>query len=100
MSVIVIAHLTVEPGNLEKLWRERKDVFEAIRETAEGVGAKHHQWGFGDGEVVIIDEWVDGASFQKFFDGDTRIAGLMQEAGVQGPPRVEVLELKVGPDTF
>jgi quinol monooxygenase YgiN len=100
MSVIVIARLTVEPGNVEQLWRERKDVFEAIRESAEAAGAQHHQWGFGDGEVVIIDEWTDGESFQKFFDGDSRIAALMQEAGVQGPPTVQVLEAKTAPDTF
>jgi quinol monooxygenase YgiN len=100
MSVIVIGHMTVEPGNVEKLWKERKEVFEAIRTSAEAAGAKHHQWAFGDGQVVIIDEWNDPASFQKFFDGDTRIADLMQAAGVQGPPTFEILESKVAPDTF
>jgi quinol monooxygenase YgiN len=99
MSVIVIAHMTVEPGNVEKLFHERKAEFEGIRKDAEAAGAKHHQWGFGDGTVVIIDEWTDAASFEKFF-GDTRIAGLMQAAGVQGPPTVEILESKLAPDTF
>ena len=99
MSVIVIGHMTVDPANVEQLWRDRKADFEAIREQAEAAGAKHHQWGFGDRSVVIVDEWTDAESFQKFFD-NPMIADLMQAAGVEGPPAIEILELKTAPDSF
>jgi hypothetical protein len=100
MSVIVIGHMTVEPGNVEKLWSERKADFDAVAKDAKAAGAKHHQWAFGDGEVVIIDEWADAESFQKFFESQTKIGELMQAAGVQGPPTFEILESKAAPDTF
>jgi len=100
MSVIVIGHMTVDPANVERLWIDRKADFEAVAEAARAAGALHHRWGFGDGQVVIVDEWPDAASFQKFFDGQPKIAELMQAGDVQGPPTFEILESKTGPDTF
>ena len=99
MSVIVIGHMTVDPANVEALWRDRKADFEAIAKDAKAAGAQSHGWAFGDGVVVIVDEWPDAASFQKFF-GDPRIADLMQAVGVQGAPEIEILEKKAAPDTF
>jgi len=100
MSVIVIAKMTVDPANLEKLWTERKADFQAIANDAKAAGAVHHRWGFTDGAVVIIDEWSDGESFQKFFDGNPKIGELMQAGGVQGPPEIQILDAKTGPDEF
>jgi len=100
MSVIVIGHMTVEPGRVEKLWDERKADFETIAREARAAGALRHEWGFGSDYVVIIDEWPDAASFQSFFDSQPLIAQLMQEAGVKGPPTFEVLESKAAPDQF
>jgi hypothetical protein len=100
MSVIVIGHMKVNPANVEALWRDRKADFEAVATAAKAAGAKHHQWAFGDGEVVIIDEWPDAETFQKFFDSQAKIGELMQAGGVQGPPSFEILESKAAPDAF
>jgi len=100
MSVIVVGRMTVEPANVEKLWRERKSDFEVIGKEAKAAGALHHRWGFGDGQVVIVDEWRDAASFQQFFESHALIPQLMQAAGVQGPPEFEILEAKTAPDEF
>jgi len=100
MSVIVIGHMTVDPANLEQLWRDRSADFGAVADAARAAGAVHHPWAFGAGEVVIIDEWPDAASFQQFFAGQPKIAELMQAGGVQGPPTFEILEAKAGPDEF
>jgi hypothetical protein len=100
MSVIVVGHMKVDPANVEKLWRDRKADFENIAKEAKAAGATHHRWGFGDGQVVIIDEWPDAASFQNFFESQATIPELMQAAGVQGPPEFEILEAKTAPDEF
>jgi hypothetical protein len=100
VSVIVIGHMTVDPANVEKLWRDRKADFEAVAEAARAAGALHHQWAFGDGVVTIIDEWTDADSFETFFATQTKIAELMEAGGVQGPPTFEILTAKVAPDTF
>ena len=100
MSVHVVGHMKVDPANLAKLWADRRDDFLAVQEDAKAAGAIHHRWGFGDGVVVIIDEWPDAQSFQKFFESQTTIPQLMQAAGVQGPPDFEIFEAQTGPDEF
>jgi quinol monooxygenase YgiN len=100
MSVIVIGRMTVDPGNVEKLWAQRKSDFEAIAEAAKAAGAIHHRWGFGEGHVVIIDEWPDAGSFQKFFESYPKIPELMQAAGVQGPPEFDIVRAQDAPDQF
>jgi hypothetical protein len=100
MSVIVIGRMTVDPANVEKLWSDRQADFEGIAVAAKDAGAIHHRWAFGDGEVMIIDEWPDATSFQAFFESQALIADLMQAAGVQGPPQFDIYESKEGPDQF
>ena len=100
MSVIVIGHMTVDPANVEKLWAERPNDFAAVAEDAKAAGATHHRWAFGESGVVIIDEWPDAASFQRFFASNETIPALIAAAGVSGPPNFEILEAKSAPDEF
>jgi hypothetical protein len=100
MSVIVIGRMTVDPGNVQKLWAERRSDFVAIAEDAKRAGAMHHRWAFGESHVVLVDEWPDAESFQQFFGSQPKIADLMQAAGVQGPPEFEILGAQDAPDQF
>lgn len=100
MSVIVIGRVPVNPDNLAKIWAERPADFASVAEDAKAQGAVHHQWGFGDGEVLIIDEWSDAAAFQNFFSSQPMIPELMAAAGVTGEPKFEIFESRQGPDTF
>jgi hypothetical protein len=100
MSVIVVGHMKVDPANVERIWVDMKADFEATAKEAKAAGALHHRWGFGDGEVVIIDEWPDAESFQTFFGSNTRVPQLMEAAGVQGPPEFTIVEAQTGPDEF
>jgi len=100
MAVIVIGKMHADPAAVQKVWKDRKDDFAAVQKEAIAAGALHHRWGLGDGFVTIIDEWPDAASFQKFFETNTTIPGLMQAAGVQGPPEFTVVEAATGPDEF
>jgi hypothetical protein len=100
MSVLVIGRMTVDPANVEKIWVDRKADFQGVAERAKAAGAVHHRWAFGDGFVMIVDEWPDAASFQKFFDTETVIPQLMQAGGVQGAPEFTIVEAKDAPDQF
>src|SRR5690349_5606286 len=100
MSVIVVGRMKVDPANVAKLWVDRKADFEATSKESEAAGALHHRWGFGDGEVVMVDEWTDAASFQSFYETNAMIPELMQAAGVQGPPEFTIVEAQHGPDEF
>ena len=100
MSVIVVGKLQADPASIQKLWKDREADFKAVRKEAEAAGALHHRWGIGDGFVMLIDEWPDAASFEKFFNGNATIPQLMQQAGVQGPPEFTIVEAATGPDEF
>ena len=100
MSVIVIGRFKADPADLKKAFAERAADFKAASEEAKGVGALHHRFAAGDGEVIIVDEWNSADEFQRFFGGNTTIAGIMQAAGVQGPPEFSFYEALDSPDLF
>jgi heme-degrading monooxygenase HmoA len=100
MSVIVVARLKVDPDRLEGLFGSHKDTFEAIAADAKKMGCLHHRFLAGDGEAVIVDEWDTAEAFQQFFAGDSRIATLMESAGVAAPPEVLLYRQMDSPDRF
>jgi hypothetical protein len=100
MSVIVVGRMTADPAKVEQLWADRKADFEAVAQEAKAAGATHHRWAFGDGFVMIIDEWPDADTFQTFFGSNATIPALMEAAGVQGPPEFQIGEAKQAPDEF
>lgn len=101
MSVVVMATLKVDPAALRALFESQPDVFAGVAEKAKAAGALHHRFLAGDGQVLILDEWVSAEAFQEFFSGQADIAALMQEAGVQGPPDIQVWQpMDDAPDLF
>jgi quinol monooxygenase YgiN len=99
MAVVVIARMKLDPASLEEAFTANRSVFEAVSADAKKAGATRHQFVAGDGEVVIIDEWPDAQSFQQFF-ADPRIAELMQQTGVAGPPDISIYTAMDSPDRF
>lgn len=47
----------------------------------------------GEGELLILDEWDSAEHFQEFFSSQEKIGQMMHEAGVAGPPQIEVYEV-------
>jgi quinol monooxygenase YgiN len=52
------------------------------------------------GELVVIDEWESAEAFQNFFTSDPQVPQVTEAVGVQGPPRVEVLQPVEAAGTF
>jgi hypothetical protein len=40
------------------------------------------------GEVLVVDEWPDEASFQAFFAASPEIQDVIAAAGPSGPPEI------------
>ncbi|HTT87777.1 MAG TPA: hypothetical protein VMF60_10435 [Acidimicrobiales bacterium] len=99
MSACVILRIKVDPQRMQRVFADRADDFRAVSEQAKAAGALRHHFAAGEGEVVVVDEWDKGSSFEGFFDNPT-IASLMAEAGVEGPPEVTVYEIMDSPDRF
>jgi hypothetical protein len=80
--------ITVDPQRFEQVAREEKELLDSIAERAKQAGAIHHQFFAGDGEVLVVDEWPDEASFLGFFEAaGPDIGSLMSKAGVSNEPQ-------------
>lgn len=100
MSVIVTVLTKGDPKQVEEYASANQESMTAIIDSAKSHGVMAHRfYGAGD-QVLVIDEWPDGDSFQAFFEenGD-RIGPIMQAAGAQGPPEVTIwTKLETGDD--
>lgn len=85
----MIMRVKGDGAQFERVANERGESTRAIADRGRAAGAIHHAFYAADGEVVVVDEWDDPASFQKFFEAEqANIGPLMEAAGVQGEPEV------------
>jgi hypothetical protein len=88
MSVMVGLRLTVDPARFEAIAHEKQEFMNAIAARGKEMGAIHHRFMAGDGEVMVADEWPSTEAFQAFFEEQgEKIGALMAEAGVSNEPR-------------
>ena len=89
MSVIMTLSLDGDPAGLERYASENQDRLEAIVERAKGHGLIAHRfYGSDDGRIMVVDEWPDAESFQRFFEeAQAEIGPIMEAAGVTGQPQ-------------
>jgi hypothetical protein len=88
MSVIMMLRVQADVDAFERYAAENSETLERVSADGREKGAIHQFFAAGDGELVVIDEWPDEASFQGFFEGQTEIPGIMQAAGATGEPQV------------
>jgi hypothetical protein len=89
-----------DPNTLEKYANDNADMMNRIAKEGKAQGAISHVFAAGDGEIVVIDEWADSESFQKFFANQTEIPRLMKEGGAQGEPEITIFRKLDTPDSF
>ena len=101
MSVFVVLKVPGDPSTLEKYAQsEGGEMMKRIAAVGKKAGAIHHAFAAGDNEIVVIDEWPDAGSFQKFFESQAEIPQLMKEAGSTGEPVISVYRKLDTPDQF
>ncbi len=91
MTVTVIAHFPV--ADVEKAiagLQANAALLEEITEDTKGGGIIHHTFVAREGELVVIDEWETAEQFQSFFEGNPKVAKVMESVGVSGPPAVAI----------
>jgi hypothetical protein len=91
VSVIVTVLTQGDPRRVEDYASANAESMRSITESARGHGLIAHRFYGGDGQVLVIDEWPDSDSFQAFFqENSDRIGPIMEAAGAQGPPQVNI----------
>jgi heme-degrading monooxygenase HmoA len=90
MSVIMTLRAKGDPNELEKRAAGNPEAIRAISDRAQQHGLIAHRfYGSEDGQIMVVDEWPDPESFQKFFaEAQSEIESLMREVGVTSDPEV------------
>jgi hypothetical protein len=90
MSVLVTILVRGDAAKLEQIAADDPGRMQAISEQGRKAGATSHRfYATDDGDVMVVDEWPDAASFNGFFQAmESEIGPLMQEAGVTSEPVV------------
>ena len=92
MSVTIIGRIKGDPEKIKQAFANHAADLPVISGTGKEMGAISHRFLQGDGEILILDEWDTAEHFQAFFSSQETIGQMMQEAGVTGPPQIEVYE--------
>ncbi|HKP17649.1 MAG TPA: hypothetical protein VJT84_04160 [Gaiellaceae bacterium] len=87
MSVIMTLRIKGDPRKLEQRAAAEPNSIRSIAERAKDYGVIAHRfYGSDDGEILVVDEWPDPESFQRFFkDMEPEIGPMMQEVATGEP---------------
>ena len=80
MSVLVSLKMSGDVDLFTKSLEERAEEFKQIAESAQGVGAIHHQFAVGPDYVLVVDEWDSAEQFEAFFS-DPKLQTFIAEVG-------------------
>lgn len=91
MSVIMTFRVKGDPKKLEQLAADNPGKLSGISERAKEHGIIAHRfYGTDDGWIMVIDEWPDAESFQRFFESQREeIEPAMQEVCVTSEPEIQ-----------
>ena len=88
MSVIMTLRASGDPARMEQLAAEMGDDLRAIAERAKEHGLLAHRFYGSDGQIMVIDEWPDAASFQAFYEAEQASIGPMMAQVATGEPEI------------
>jgi hypothetical protein len=89
MSVIMTMRISGDPAGMERYASEHPDEMQAVIGLARQHGLTAHRFYGADGQIMVVDEWPDPDSFQRFFEeARPRIEPMMVAGQAQGEPEV------------
>jgi quinol monooxygenase YgiN len=88
MSVIMTLRASGDPDKLEQLATEKADVLRDIAERAKAAGVIAHRFYGSEGQIMVVDEWPDPESFQRFFESEQETIGPMMEQVATSEPEI------------
>jgi heme-degrading monooxygenase HmoA len=88
VSVYMSLRVKADADKLEQYAQEHADMLHKITDDAKSNGCIHHTFAAENGDVVVMDEWESREGFEKFFNGNSDVAKMMQDMGVQSEPEI------------
>ena len=100
MSVVVVIRFPVsDVAEAIKGLHANAEMLERISESTRDAGLISHRFVSGADHLAAIDEWDSADEFQKFFDGNPKVAEVMTSIGMTGAPEISVFESIDAPGT-
>ena len=100
MSVLIVGKFAGDTGKFRQALTDRASEFAEIGERAKGAGAIHHQFGMGDGFVLVVDEWESVEHFHKFFSDPSLQQFIASTGAAPRPPELLIAEAVSSSDQF
>ena len=88
MSVIMTFRVAGDPDKLEQLAAENQGLIRGIADRAKDHGLIAHRFYGSDGQIMVLDEWPDPASFQQFFEQERSEIEPMMAKVATGEPEI------------
>src|SRR4051812_25716563 len=88
MSILMTMRVPADAKLLEKYAAEDAGVVRGVVDRAKEHGLISHRFFGTDTDVLVVDEWPDEDSFQRFFASTPDIQEMMAKANAQGAPEV------------
>ncbi|HET7556003.1 MAG TPA: hypothetical protein VFJ75_10160 [Gaiellaceae bacterium] len=94
MSVIMTAWVQGDPEKLEQWTAENRETMQQVLASAKEHGLIAHRFYGSDGQIMVIDEWPDPDSFERFFKAnEAQIGPMFEAAGAQAEPGINFWHL-------
>ena len=82
MSVTITVRVAADPEKAAAFAEANAAMIRAISQQGKSMGAIHHRFVSRDGEIMVIDEWPDSGTFERFFEAnETQIGPMFEAAG-------------------
>jgi quinol monooxygenase YgiN len=88
VSVIMTLRVSGDPDKLEQLARENPDAIRGISERGKAAGVIAHRFYGNEGQIMVVDEWPDAESFQRFFESEQEAIGPMMAQVATSEPEI------------
>src|ERR1700689_4629379 len=88
MSVMMGLRFSADPARVVEALNSDPERLKAISQRSRDAGCIHHRFFANEagGEVLVVDEWPDAASFLRFFESSPYIGAMMGLGGVTEQP--------------
>ena len=88
MSVIMTLRAAGDASALERLAADNPERMRSIADRAKEAGVIAHRFYGSEDQIMVVDEWPDAESFQRFFESErAEIESLMGEVA-SGEPEI------------
>ncbi|GLZ47472.1 hypothetical protein Acsp06_36570 [Actinomycetospora sp. NBRC 106375] len=99
MSVMITMKFPISADVMEKTVNDHREMIMSITQDGQRQGLIHHQFAEdSEGNALVVDEWPDEETFQRFFAGQEDIKKVLAAAGVMSEPVVTVCRIIDTPD--